>query len=151
MPIRLATSYDAQIIKDLHTASVTQLCNQYTPEMIAVWLEDRSPEGYMRGISRKEMYVYENQGKILGFSHVVPGEIVALFVSPESARKGVGSALIKHAMPYSRSNWEGSVRLEATLNSVPFYQTIGFKKIGESVTRRNNVEILTIIMEADEI
>lgn len=150
MPIRLATSNDAQKIHDLHTASVTQLCTLYSPETRAGWLEGRSPKGYT-GIARQEMYVYEDHGTIRGFSHVVPGEIVALFVSPDSARQGVGTALMAHTMPYARQNWDGPVRLEATLNAVPFYETVGFKKISASVTRRNHVAIPIVVMEIDEI
>ncbi len=103
------------------------------------------------GIAKKEMYVFEDHGEILGFSHVVPGEVVALFVSPSYARKGIGTALMQHALPYARHNWKGPIKLESTLNAVPFYETSGFRKTGESVTRRNNVEIPIVLMERLEI
>jgi hypothetical protein len=51
------------------------------------WLAGRSPDGY-KGLIKGEMYVFEKNGWILGFSHVRPTCIVALFVDPEHVRKG---------------------------------------------------------------
>lgn len=150
MPIRLATTDDAQAIHALHTASVTELCTLYSTQIITGWLEGRSPQGY-EGIPKKEMYVYEDLGEILGFSHVVPGEIVALFISPQCARNGIGTSLMKHAMPIARQGWEGPIRLEATLNAVLFYETLGFKKIRELMALRNNTEMPVVEMESNGI
>jgi hypothetical protein len=63
MAIRLANSSDAQAIHDLHTASVTRLCNLYDEDLIAAWIQGRTPGGY-RGIARQEVYVYEDEGRI---------------------------------------------------------------------------------------
>ncbi len=146
MPIRLAVPDDARTIHELHKASVTELCTLYSREMIEGWLKGRSPEGYT-GIAKKEMYVFEDQGEIFGFSHVVPGEIVALFVAPGSAGKGIGTRLMMHALPIARKDWGGPVQLEATLNAVPFYKTLGFRKIRETTARRNDVDLPLVEME----
>ncbi|MDH3529160.1 MAG: GNAT family N-acetyltransferase, partial [Acidobacteriota bacterium] len=118
MSIRLATKKDAQTIHDLHTESVTGLCNLYSNEIIEGWLKGRTPDGY-KGIDKNEMYVYEIAGRIVGFSHVVPGEIIAIFVSPDHAREGVGTKLLKHAIPLAKRGWDGPVKIKATLNAVP--------------------------------
>ena len=151
MPIRLAIRTDAKTLHKLHSASVTELCDQYDTATIAAWLSGRTPEGYLNGIDSREMYVYEEQDKIHGFSHVVPGEVIALFVSPASARKGIGTALMNHAVSRARENWEGPVRLEATLNAVVFYQHLGFRKLGDRIALRNGVEIPVVEMETNEI
>jgi GNAT superfamily N-acetyltransferase len=122
----------------------------YSQETITGWLKGRSPEGY-RGIAKKEMYVFEDQAEILGFSHVVPGEVVAIFVSPKSARKGIGTVLLNHAIPYAEGNWDGPIRIEATLNAVHFYKSAGFKKVEETIVVRNEIEIPIVIMEKGQI
>ena len=77
--IRLARLGDALAIHNLHTRSVRQLCSvDYPKEVIDGWLEGRSPEGY-RGIAKGEMYVFEENGAVVGFSHAKPGAIIALF------------------------------------------------------------------------
>ena len=68
--IRLAIADDALAIHNLHTRSVRGLCGgDYQQEIIDGWLEGRRPEGY-KGIKKKEMYVYEEDGKISGWIHV---------------------------------------------------------------------------------
>jgi hypothetical protein len=57
----------------------------YTPEQIAGWIGRRQPAGYPPAIERGEMLVATVAGQLVGFSHVVPGEIVALFVDPDWA------------------------------------------------------------------
>ncbi len=147
MKIRLATIKDAQEIHDLHSESARQLCTQYSSVVINGWLKGRTPEGYYEGILRGEMYICENDVQICGFSHVIPGEIVALFVKPNMARKGIGTLLANHGLSFARKTWVGPIKLEATLNAVPFYESVGFKTTGQCVTRRNNVEIPIVLME----
>jgi GNAT superfamily N-acetyltransferase len=116
-------------------------------EIVAALLRDRTPQGYV-GIERGEMHVYEEQSEILGFSQVVPGEILALFVSPASSRRGVGSALMAHAINIARRDRAGSVKLESTLNAVPFYQAPGFGRIRDSMVQRSGIDIPVVEMES---
>ncbi len=149
--IRLATVDDADTMHALHTASVHALCrNVYSPEVIAGWLRNRTPSGY-KGIEKGEMYVAESNGSVVGFSHVVPGEIVAIFVHPDHVREGIGSALVRHALIKARLNHRGeAIRIDSTLNAQRFYETLGFSKTGERVARRNDVDIPIIEMELEE-
>lgn len=151
MSIRLATKEDAQAIHNLHTESVTKLCNQYSNEVITGWLTNRKPEGYFDGIDQQEIYVYVDKNEILGFNHTLPGEIRAIFVAPKSARQGIGTALLTQAISRAQNNEEDVIKLEATLNAVPFYEKFGFKQIKESIIYRNNVEIPIIIMEKSSV
>lgn len=144
--IRLAGSEDALAIHNLHTRSVRQLCSaDYPDEVIEGWLKDRSPEGYT-GIGKNEMYVYEEAGAIVGFSHVVPGCIVALFVDPAHTRKGIGRSLFEHALPIALSGEGAQEPFEATLTAVPFYLKCGCKQVGRNTTPKNDVQVETILM-----
>jgi GNAT superfamily N-acetyltransferase len=148
--IRLATLDDAEAMHALHTISVRTLCkNAYPPEVIDGWLLNRSPSGY-KGINRNEMYVAELNETIVGFSHIVPGEIVAIFVHPDHVRKGIGSALMHYGITKAKINHKGPIKIEATLNAQPFYETVGFQKTGDRITRRNDVDIPIVEMELKE-
>ena len=145
--IRLATAEDALAIHELHTASVKALCKgAYSLEIIDGWLKGRSPDGY-KGIAKGEMYVIESDGRIMGFSHVVPGEIIAIFIHPDVARHGVGSTLVQHGISKAKINWDGPVKVVATLNAQPFYEKHGFTKTGTRVVQRNNIAMPIIEME----
>ena len=147
MSIRLATREDAQAIHDLHTESVTKLCDQYTQEIITGWLINRKPEGYFDGIDLKEMYVYEVNGEILGFNHAKPGEIRAIFVSSKSVKQGIGTALLTHAISHAQHPETEVIKLQATLNAVPFYEKFGFKQVEKSALRCKTVDVPVVIME----
>jgi putative acetyltransferase len=144
--IRLATTQDAVSIHNLHTRSVRGLCAaDYPEEVIDGWLRGRSPEGYA-GIAKHEMYVYEKDGVILGWSHVRPDMLVALFVDPDHARQGVGRALFQHAMQIIRRHTDQRIEFEATVTAEPFYERCGCRRLGASTIRKNNVDVTTVRM-----
>ena len=144
--IRLATLSDAIAIHNLHTRSVRGLCSaDYPPEVIDGWLHGRSPEGY-QGIAKREMYVYEDDGEIAGWSHVSPKGIVGLFVDPEQARKGIGRALFEHGLRIVRQRTSKQLEFPATVTAVPFYEKCGCQQLGTSSIRKNTVDIVTVRM-----
>jgi GNAT superfamily N-acetyltransferase len=144
--IRTALPHDALAIHNLHTRSVSGLCSQdYPREVIEGWLAGRSPDGY-KGLPKGEMYVFEENGLILGFSHVRPNVIVALFVDPEHARKGVGRALFEHALGLIRASGATPIPLEATVTALPFYLRMGCTEIRRSFVQKSSVKVETILM-----
>jgi len=145
--IREAIPNDALSIHQLHTASVRELCSShYSAEAIDGWLKGRTPEGY-RGIAKKEMFVIEKNKEIVGFSHVIPGVIVALFVHPKFSKEGIGTKLMNHAIMKARENWQDPIKLEATLNAQAFYEKFGFQKIKDKEVQRNNIFLHVVLME----
>ena len=148
--IRMATPADAQAIHDLHTRSVRRLCAaDYPPEVIEEWLKGRSPEGY-RGIAKNEMYVFERDGKILGWSHVRPKCIVGLFVDAGHARQGVGRALFEHGLRIIREHTAEHLEFEATVTAAPFYEKCGCKRLSISTVRKNDIDVPTVRMAYPE-
>lgn len=146
MQIRNAVEKDAVAIHNLHTRSVRKLCSaDYPDEVIEAWLRGRSPEGY-EGIAKREMYVYEDAGEIIGWSHVRPGMFAALFVDPQHARKGVGRALFEHVLSIARCGNDDPIEFEATLTGVPFYLKCGCSEIRRSSVKKNNVDMVTVKM-----
>ncbi len=146
--IRQATAADAERIHELHTRSVKELCkDHYAPELIAGWLKNRIPNGYLPGIARGEMFVAVEGERIVGFGHAVPGEILAVYVGLERARHGVGRGLLAHGITMARSGYQGAIRLDATLNAQSFYEKAGFVEVERKTVRRNDVFIPVIAME----
>lgn len=141
-----ASADDAQRIHELQLAAVRAFCcNHYTPEVLDGWLDHRSAHGYLRGISTGAVVVAELGQLVIGFSEGVPGEVVAVFVDPDFANRGVGSLLLERALNLAQVD-RHSVRLESTLNAVPFYERFGFSQVERSAVRRNQVEIPIVVM-----
>ena len=153
LTIRQATSGDANRIRELHTSSVQALCkDHYSPEQIAGWLKNRTPQGYLPGIERGEMFVAVDEGRIVGFGHAVPGEVVAVYVAPECIRHGVGRSILTEGITRARSGHQGAIRLNATLSAQGFYEKAGFVEVERKTVRRNDVFLPVIVMELkDEI
>ena len=144
--IRTALPRDALAIHNLHTRSVRGLCSRdYPREVIDGWLAGRSPDGY-KGIAKGEMYVCEENGTVLGFSHVRPSCIVALFVDPEHVRKGVGRTLFEHALTLIRASGADPIPVEVTVTALPFYLKMGCTEIRRSFVEKNSVKVATILM-----
>lgn len=151
--IRPAIPEDAGWIHELHTNSVQALCkDHYSPEQIAGWLQNRTPQGYLPGIERGEMFVVVEGEYIVGFGHAVPGEVVAVYVAPEWAKRGVGRAILAEGITRARSGHQGAIRLDATLNAQGFYENAGFVEVERKTMKRGNVFLPVIVMELrDEI
>ena len=145
--IRPARPADADDMHRVHTASVRALCAAaYGPAIIDEWLRGRSAAGYMSGISTGMSAVAESRARVIGFCEAVPGEVLGVFVIPECAGHGVGSALLRHAV--ALAGGPGSpVKLEATLNAVGFYERLGFRAVRRAVVQRNDTEIPVVVME----
>ena len=128
--IRPATTGDAGPIHALHTHSVRALCkDHYSPEQISGWLKNRSPQGYLPGIKRGEMFVAEAGPQIVGFGHATPGEIHAIYVALENAQQGVGFRLLAYGIEKARAGSHRDVCLDATLNAQDFYKKAGFVEV----------------------
>ena len=150
--IRLANREDAIAIHHIHTRSVRGLCGaDYPPKVIDGWLEGRSPEHYrVRGIAKNEMFVYEKEGEIVGWSHVRPKGIVGLFVDAEHAQKGIGRLLFEHGVNIIRKHTTEYLEFEATITAVAFYEKCGCKLLRNSTIRKNDVDVPIVWMSLPE-
>lgn len=75
-----------------------------------------------------ETWVFEEDGRVLGFLSLVENEVGALFVDPGSHRRGVGRALMDHAKG-RHTTLELDV-FEENVSARAFYVRCGFVGIG---------------------
>jgi putative acetyltransferase len=146
--LREVVEADAERIHEIHCSSVRVLCaTVYSSEIIEGWLKNRSPEHYRRNMSEWGFYVAEAEEKTVGFGGAVPGEIIATYVDPDYSRHGVGTALMSYGLKKAKVNAPGIIKIDSTMNARTFYETFGFKVVGEFMMRRNDVEFQCFHME----
>lgn len=78
-----------------------------------------------------ENYVFEQEGKVMGFISLVGEKVCALFIAPEAQGKGTGKALLEHAKVL-----KGRLSLKVyrdNKRAIIFYEKIGFKATDEEV------------------
>ncbi|KIC19595.1 MULTISPECIES: GNAT family N-acetyltransferase [unclassified Leisingera] len=125
---------DAQAVFDIVSASVSRLApDPYPQEVVDSWMAGRVPEDYCVDCSSGEIWIAEADRKPVAFAHGVPGEIKRLFVAAGYTGLGAGAGLMQLALDDALTAGTGHVRIEATLNAVPFYGKWGFAETGRSV------------------
>jgi predicted GNAT family N-acyltransferase len=71
-------------------------------------------------------------GLAIGTARLLPGgRLGRMAVLPDYRGRGVGSALLKQALVTARQQGLGTLRLNAQIQVVPFYERFGFETVGE--------------------
>lgn len=151
MQIRLARIEDLTPIAQVYHASIAELCStDYDQDVILAWLNTSKPESRQQDIESGCLWVVESFSRstfdlesnnqpttkpsleqnnrykgLAGFMAVAPGELMSLFIHPAYSGLGVGKKLAEIGIQFAKKGHH-SIRLESTLNTVPFYQKLGF-------------------------
>jgi putative acetyltransferase len=148
--VRRAGEEDCEGIWRVHTRAIRGIANSYyTPEEIESWASPRQPEHYVEPVRNKEFYVAEEDGDVIGFGALdhKQKEIEAVYVSPEAARRGVGKAILRRLEERARELGIESLKMDASLNAVPFYKSAGYESQKETTHRlASGVEIGCVLM-----
>lgn len=148
--LRRARREDCQTIASVHAAAVGAIRTAlYTPEEIRAWAVPKQPEAYEESIAGKEFFVAEEGGAIVGFGvlNQESAEVEAVYVSPEAGRRGIGLEVLRKLEERARANGLKVLRLNASLNAVPFYERAGYVAQEQSKYRlATGVEIACVPM-----
>jgi putative acetyltransferase len=134
LQFRRSRRSDAGTVFNLTKAAVARLAPEpYPPEVVETWMTGRVPEDYAADCAAGAIWIAELGGRAAGYAHAVPGEIIRLFVDARCQGAGAGAALMRLALQDAIPEGGGTVRIEATLNAVPFYRRWGFRERGRGV------------------
>lgn len=82
-------------------------------------------------IPYSETYVYELNGRVVGFVSLVDDDLMALYVAPDSQGKGIGGKLIAFAKS-KRNSLQLDVYCKNT-RAIAFYEHAGFTVAHEKI------------------
>jgi N-acetylglutamate synthase-like GNAT family acetyltransferase len=122
----------------VHVDAVTGIRTElYTTEEIQAWATPKKPESYEESIRSKEFFVAEENRVIVGFGILNQSttEVEAVYVSPKAGRRGIGLSLLQKLEERARALGLKELRLNASLNAVPFYKRAGYVGQAESKYR----------------
>ena len=146
--IRPAGLADAEAMCPLHKAAVRSLCvGAYTADEIEAWLRDREPAGYRHAMTDggETMLVSECDGAVVGFASIKGTMLFGLYVDPAKGR-GAGRLLLEAVEDEVRRRGAAVLKLQATLNAVPFYRRHGFMRQDRSTVRRGGRDLAVLDM-----
>jgi putative acetyltransferase len=89
--IRRATPEDAPALADIHvrarSESMSYLPDTHSPEEVLAWIKEVMPQ-------HEEVWVAEDEGRVIGFFALSDDLLYHLYVYPELQGRGAGSALL---------------------------------------------------------
>ena len=136
MYVRPASREDRAALPAVHTAAVEAFGpDGYDAEQVEKWAgaDERSPADYTVDATGEHFTVAVRGGDVAGFGHLVSdvGEVHAVYVHPDHADRGVGSALLAELEGYARGRGVTELGLQSSLNAVAFYERAGYERAGE--------------------
>ena len=154
--IRQATAEDVEAIRIAHRRSILEIAaKDYPLEVVAEWGSNQSAEAiekHKQAIRSGEeiVWVVELNGKIEGFSALVPSheELRAVYVTSSAAGIGAGSALLNRLEIKAKELGLKRLRLHSSITARPFYEKKGYKNMGPGAHRmRSGREMSCFFME----
>jgi GNAT superfamily N-acetyltransferase len=127
--VRAADPGEGARLREIAVASKSRW--GYDLERVERWAADGdfSPEG----LSEKEVYVAEVEGRAIGWASLIPnGDVYRLddlWVEPRWMGRGVGTRLFRHAVERARRLGGRVLEWEAEPNAVGFYERMGARRL----------------------
>jgi len=142
--VRKATAADAEAVRRVHHASITELGTQaYSQEQVTAWARGCEATDHEAAIEAEVLdYLVAETDDIVGFGALnreppadyvsaLDAEITAVYVLPSVARNGVGTRLYEELELRAEQHGIATLGLSASLNAVQFYEAQGYERIAE--------------------
>ena len=128
--IRKATQKDREALCQIQVSAIRELGkSHYSAADLEAWTSGLSPHRHGKYIADRFVIVAEAGSEILGFGALDPdsGDVCAVYVRPDYARKGIGSTILVTLIAEAKRLGHHQLHCHASLNAREFYQRRGFK------------------------
>jgi len=151
--IRRAISQDAPAAWNVLREAVKTLGGRwYSPAQVEAWIADedpaRRPGDFQLG---RTAFVAEMDRQVVGFSRLSGREVEALYVHPAQAGHQIGEFLLAALERSASVRRVKTLCLDAALNAVPFYISLGYRIVGPSAPLLDNGVALPCVRMAKTI
>lgn len=131
--LRPANPADAAAMVAVHAASVDAERGRgdYDDRQIRAWAWRHTPEQLAERMSRRVFVVAETSDDLVAYGQldIVAGVLRSLHVAPEWQRQGIGERVAEALLAKAHAAGLSAVGLDASLNAVPFYRSLGFTEL----------------------
>jgi putative acetyltransferase len=128
-PLRRAEAADVPALAALYAASAAQLGPQfYSADQVRAWQDfGRDTPAFRDYVLNATTWIAQDDRGPLGFCGIGHGgEVHSLYVRADGTRRGLGSALLAHALAHARGHGVERFEAWATPFSLPVFQRAGF-------------------------
>ena len=127
--IRLATKDDLEALTEVRDKSIRRLAPAaYSQCQIDGWLSTTGSIFSKFGNPKNIIFVEEFEGNVIAFAQLDAdtATVERMYVAPDFARQGIGARLIAQLEATAANLGIRTLRLDATLNGLPFYEASGY-------------------------
>jgi putative acetyltransferase len=130
LSLRPARAADAAALTAIRRDAILGLAaRELGVERAAAWADAAPEDRAARAIAASEVWIAERSGPPIGWVEVAENRIESLYVRPEEAGAGAGSALLARAEARIRSEGHSDARLYASPNAEVFYARRGYERV----------------------
>jgi len=128
--VREATAADASDIAAIHEAAVFAEGDaaHYSAAQIEAWAHSRSLDRLVAQIAARRFFIASDTTGPLGYGQLdlSAATVRSTYVHPAARRRGCGLRLLEAMVAAAREAGLKRLKLDASLNAVPFYEACGF-------------------------
>lgn len=140
---------EADALLTLHQASIRAFGPAaYDEAQVHAWARKDEPE-YPIDDPEHRFVVAEREGELAGLGdlHWPESEVTAVYVHPDHAGEGVGTAILGDLEAAARERGLEELGLLASMNAVGFYEQAGYERVGTRVHQTGDQELECVWME----
>ncbi|HEX4142566.1 MAG TPA: GNAT family N-acetyltransferase [Pirellulales bacterium] len=148
--IRIFQHGDHVAIAEIYSNAIHEIaCEYYSPQQCLAWASRQANcEHWKNRCELKRPFVAVVESEIAAFLELDPdGHIDCAYVNPRFKRRGIVTALVKHAVDVCFAFKLNRVYVEASLCAKPLFEKLGFNVVEENRVRIGEVELLNYKME----
>lgn len=152
--IRIYRSGDHAAIAEIFTRAIHEIaCEAYSREQCLAWSDpepnpEPNPGHWKKRCELKRPFIATIAGNVAGFLELDPdGHIDCAYVHPGYARRGVATALVRHAIETAFGFGLSRLYVEASLCAKPMFERLGFRVVRENMARIRGIELVNFRME----
>jgi N-acetylglutamate synthase-like GNAT family acetyltransferase len=82
---------------------------------------------------RRRIYVYEQDGAVLGTIGLEGSKVYNFFVSPDKQGRGIGAELLAFIENRARRQGLRTLSVDSSVTAVSFYKKMGYRRAGEQL------------------
>lgn len=132
MEIRKARSQNIPAIVRVHKSCVRIInATVYSAPAISAWLKQIKSDSVKKQFHNSKWVVLTRAARVIGFAQysTEDKELYQINITPRYANKGLGKLVYAYIEREFMKHKAKMIELNATLNAVPFYKKLGFRKV----------------------
>jgi putative acetyltransferase len=137
--IRRFRQSDLPAVKKLIDNTIDICYSAYYPkEAVQYFKEYHCNKNILKGAAKRWTIILEDNNHIIGTGTIIDNHIMRVFVNPKFQKRGLGKFIMNKLEDKAISSRVNKVKLDASLPSKKFYDTLGYKTCEKAYVKLEN-------------